>query len=132
MAPMILSTLPSEVLDTRNLFQNWRTTRKPGSAMPDELWTAAVRLARTYGLSAISRSLPIDYGALKKRMEAEDAGCTPRFIELKAIPVAQSPIAEGSVVDLVDADGAKMTIRLAPGASVNVAELVSAFRRRSP
>jgi len=130
--PQMRSDPPTDVRTVRDLFQNWRRARKPGSPMPSELWTAAVRLAREHGISEISRALPIDYGALKRRMEAEDAGQAPRFIELRTEFVPHPPATVGSVVDLVDADGAKMTIRLPAGASFNVADLVSAFRARCP
>ncbi len=132
MMPSPSNAVPAEVLDTCNLFRSWRATRKPGSPMPSELWMAAVRLARVHGLTTISRSLPIDYGALKRRMEAAEGVQAPRFIELNAMPAAKEAVIEGPVVELTDASGAKMTLRLAAGASVDVAELVSAFWRRSP
>jgi hypothetical protein len=64
-------------------------------------------------------------------MAMEEAARPAHFIELKAVPMPEALVAGGSVVEVVDSDGATMTIRLAAGALFNVAELVGAFRRRS-
>ncbi|MGA2083058.1 MAG: hypothetical protein ABSH53_20940 [Holophaga sp.] len=37
--------------------------------MPVEIWTAAVTLAREFGVCRIARALSIDYSALRKRTE---------------------------------------------------------------
>jgi hypothetical protein len=122
-------TLSAEVTSVRQQFRDWRATRKPGSAMPAELWTAAVRLAREHGPYEIARSLPVDYGALKKRMEAEEADRTPRFVEFTPPRIA-SPSDGVAMVELVDADGTRMTVRVSTHEALDVVGLVNAFRRR--
>jgi len=128
-------TLPVEVDQVRGQFQTWRATRKPGSPTPPELWKAAVLLARRHGLYDVSRALPIDYGALKKRMAADggDPG-VPEFIEFTPVePTNTLRTGEaGPVVELAAADGARMTIRLPAGDVLDLVGLVGAFRRRYP
>jgi hypothetical protein len=39
------------------------------SPLPEEMWTAAVELARRHGLYRTARALPIDYANLRKRLK---------------------------------------------------------------
>src|SRR2546427_11986482 len=72
---------------TRRRIARWRA-RCPyrGAAMPAALWAAAVALARQHGLYTTARTLHVDYGSLKKRLEAAGARRvpSPAFIELPA------------------------------------------------
>ncbi len=69
---------------TRRRITRWRE-RCPyrGAAMPAALWAAAVALARRHGLYTTARTLHVDYGSLKKRLDATGArpAPSPAFIE---------------------------------------------------
>jgi hypothetical protein len=54
--------------------ERWREQEVCRWRMPEELWDAAVSLARTHGVGPIARALRLDYGSLKKRM-AHGSGC---------------------------------------------------------
>jgi hypothetical protein len=72
---------------TRRRVARWREARPDtGAPMPAALWTAAVALARHHGLYTTARTLRVDYGALKKRLVAAEAGRVPppAFVELPA------------------------------------------------
>jgi hypothetical protein len=105
--------------------------------MPEELWRSAVLLARTHGVYAVARALRVDYGALKKRCNDPEACRKTRdmpgkFIELPRTPVFGRAEPDGVVVELSDADGAKLVVRLAGGEGLEVRSLAEAFwsRRR--
>ena len=69
---------------TQHRIARWRATCPyRGAAMPAALWAAAVALARQHGLYTKARRLHVDYGALKKRLDAAGAGrvSSPAFIE---------------------------------------------------
>jgi len=127
--PQESSALPADVTSVLDLFLDWRSTRKRGVPIPDALWSAAVGIARRHGLTEISRALSVEYGVLKRRMEAEDAGQTAEFVELKAVHLPEASVADGSVVEVVDSDGARMVIRLPGHGPLDLVGLVSAFRR---
>lgn len=129
MIPQESSALPADVTSVLDLFLDWRSTRKRGVPIPDALWSAAVGIARRHGLTEISRALSVEYGVLKRRMEAEDAGQTAEFVELKAVHLPEASVADGSVVEVVDSDGARMVIRLPGHGPLDLVGLVSAFRR---
>lgn len=120
----------------RPRLQAWRASRRPGSPMPEDLWMEAVSLARKHDPFVVARCLPVDYGALKRRLSPSDgpeakASVRPAdFIELRPAPSKIPPEAPGLVVELVEADGARMVIRLPGTGAVDVASLVGAFRRR--
>ncbi len=107
---------------TRRRIARWRE-RRPyrGAAMPAALWAAAVALARHHGLYTTARRLHVDYGALKKRLDAAGAGRgpSPAFIELPAAgPTGLGPC----VIDLEGRRGRRMRIEVA---GVTVADLVT-------
>src|SRR5437867_4900433 len=56
----------------------WRATRGPGQRIPEALWRAATRLARTHGVSAISSTLRLGYYDLQRRLAAATATTGPR------------------------------------------------------
>lgn len=71
-------------------FEVWRQNRKGKAAIPDELWSAAVDVARREGVSRTATELRVEWNHLKRRMAAA-AGTSsqpspPRFVELVARP----------------------------------------------
>jgi len=92
-----------------------------GAAMPAALWAAAVALARRHGLYTTARRLHVDYGSLKKRLDAAGAGRvpSPAFIELPAArPTGLGPC----VIDLEGRQGRRLRIEVT---GVTVADLVT-------
>ena len=165
---------PAAVVALREQIERWRRVRRGGDAMPAELWAAAVALARgEHTISQVSRWLPVDYGALKRRVETAEAEATEaaemkrdessgatvarvesapldarvpvshsvydedetdalRFVELSGESLFGASAASECVVEVVSADGARMTIRQPAGAELDVVGLTASFWRRSP
>jgi hypothetical protein len=74
-----------ELIHAQSRFQAWRSRRTLGERIPRELWTLAVRLAKTHGVSQTSTSLGLDYYGLKRRVDHESAhpiSSTSPFMEL--------------------------------------------------
>lgn len=90
----------------RPRLQAWRASRRPGSPMPEDLWMEAVALARKHDPFVVARGLPVDYGALKRRMAQSDAPlavATVRpsdFIELRPARSDFPAEAPGPMVEL--------------------------------
>jgi hypothetical protein len=107
---------------TRRRIARWRE-RRPyrGAAMPAALWAAAIAAARHHGLYTTARTLHVDYGSLKKRLDAAGAGrvSSPAFIEL---PAARPPGLGPCVIALEGRRGGRMRIEVA---GVTVADLVT-------
>jgi hypothetical protein len=79
----------AETLDTdqvRTRFESWRQTRKGKARIPDELWSAAVEVARREGVNHTAAALHLDGGKLKRRMMAtgrvRDKTMPPAFVEM--------------------------------------------------
>jgi hypothetical protein len=109
--------VPAEIETVRRGFEQWRKGRKIASPIPERLWEQAVRLARRYGVSRISKLLHVGYYSLKQRVERHAApaagGCdhppTVTFVELDA-PAAPQELA--CLVEWEDTSGAKMRVQL--------------------
>ena len=122
----------------RQGIEAWRAQRPKPPAMPEELWTAAATLAREHGVYAISQSLRVDYGGLKRRV-AEAGGERVRdedggddFVEVSGSQILEShPTTDAataaSVVEMTHADGSRMVVRLTAQEPVDVVGLASAF-----
>ena len=97
MARAELRGRPADVTALRERIEQWRRRRRGGDAMPAELWSASVSLARgQYTVYEISKWLRVDYGALKRRVvesaEAEEGRREEHADDLMMVPVE----AEGS------------------------------------
>jgi hypothetical protein len=117
----------------RRRIERWRRTRVKRSPMPPELWSAATELAQELGVYRVAREAGVGYESLKDRVEvhgehgAREAGA---FVELAgASLVSAAPATAGSEVELSDASGTTMVIRLTADQAVDVAALLAAFRR---
>jgi hypothetical protein len=67
-------------------FEEWRRNRKGKAPIPDELWAAAVEVARREGVSRTSTELRVEWNHLKRRMAGAQGTSAkpalPRFVEL--------------------------------------------------
>src|SRR5439155_5077642 len=91
---MAISARSLGLQHTRRRIARWRETRTHrGAPMPAALWAAAVALARQHGLYTTARTLRIDYGSLKKRLDTASPGRvpTPAFVELPTAPPPSQP-----------------------------------------
>ena len=110
-------TIPNSMrlAQTRRRVEQWRETRPHRHApMPAALWAAAVAAARQHGLSRTARTLRVDYGALKKHLEASadtaDALASPTFVEFASV----MPASLGACVIEREGPGGTLRLRL-PG-----------------
>jgi len=72
------------IREVRTRFEQWRRNRKKKAAIPDELWSAAVR----DGVNRTAAELRLDGGKLKRLMVAAGPGASKSapasFVELVA------------------------------------------------
>jgi hypothetical protein len=96
----------------RDGFEAWRRERKRGARIPDSLWTTAVKLAESHGVSRTASTLKLDYHGLKKRVAAkasDSVSVSDAFIELSTPPRAGSG---ECVVEFEDGSGASIRVHL--------------------
>ena len=74
--------------EVRARFENWRQNRRGKQPIPEELWSAAIEVARRDGVNPTAAALHLDGGKLKRRMVAADSESSqampPTFVELMA------------------------------------------------
>ena len=101
--------------DTRRRVERWRETRPHRHGpMPAALWDAAVAAARQHGLYPTARALRVDYGALKKHLQAADPGhalTSATFVELAPTRPMTSADTPACVIE-VDSPRGTMRIQL--------------------
>lgn len=125
-----------DIAALRERVEGWRRSRAAFGPMPAELWAEAEAIARKRGLYATSRGARIDYGTLARRVksapESRGQAAAVAFVELRgAESLGQTPIGV-AVVEMADASGRHMTVRLEGAGSVDLASLVTAFCGANP
>ena len=130
--------LPAAVTELRNRIDHWRQTRERRTMMPPELWAAAVVLAKRHGVYRVAHGTGVAFDGLKRRI-AETAGrrvtvsSPAAFVELSGAHLLSGPMnsGPGTVVELSDAAGTRLTVRLGREVELDMAGLVTAFRQRA-
>jgi len=116
-----------DVTEVRSRFEQWRQTRQGKARIPDELWSAAVAVARRDGVNRTAAALHLDGGKLKRRMAAAHArprkDAPPAFVEL----VASS--ADGAPEYTIEMEGrhGKLRIHSKGATAADLAELSRAL-----
>ena len=122
---------PERLDALRGQIQNWRQRRKVPGPMPEELWDAAVALAKDCGVCRMARALTLDYTALRKRTEKlPEAGLVkPTFVQLPATLASENvpSVSPGATIEISARDGSRMLIHLEAGRGMETATVVAAF-----
>lgn len=110
----------------------WRQHRPGRSRIPEPFWTDAIALARTEGVSRVSRVLRLHYQRLKDRLNTAlprtAPVALPAFVEL-TVPPSPNGCPECRV-ELTHRTGAKMTIHFPAASSSQFLPLAEAFWRQ--
>lgn len=134
--------LRPEIRKVRERIERWRETRAKRSPMPETLWAAATALARGHGAYRISQDLGVNYDSLKSRLDKTGRGArsvrrSPRrktavnvakFVELEPAPTLAALDRDGALVEVQDASGSKLTIRVGASSTIDVCDVLAAFR----
>ena len=115
---------PRTVEEVAARLEEWRQSRQKRAAIPEELWSAAIEVARREGVSRTAAALRLDYGKLKRLMIAahgvEKKTPSPSFMELIA------PEAGAVAQCAIEMEGRRARIRIELKASAT--EVVSFSR----
>jgi hypothetical protein len=134
---MTTSTLPTHDIHPKlqsvaRRLSAWRSTRQRGQRIPEDLWKAAVTLARSHGLNPTASALKLNYYDLQRRLGSAPVhgGAAPlpsAFVEL----AAPSPVirAEGTTLELVRPSGSRVILRLTSDHPTELCPLVELFLR---
>ena len=107
--------------------EQWRSHKKNGERIPQQLWNEALGLVSTYGVSQVSRTLRLSYTDLNKRLrivEAEQRRQSPveetAFVQIDPALVEQvpGPDAGAGWMELERPDGLRLRMRPTHGADM--------------
>jgi hypothetical protein len=114
--------IPIDLSEMKQKLAEWRSAQPTRTPLPNSLWQPIIKLAQKHGLYRTARTLPIDYGTLKRRCDGNPvrrkSTAPTSFVEL--IP-AVTPTT-GCVIEM---------IRMETTGEVNWAQLFEAWRRRA-
>jgi hypothetical protein len=104
-----------EIVELQRRLDEFRSTQRRRTKLPESFWQAAVELARQHGLSRVAQPLRLDYMALKERLggtsdvqQQMPKQPKPTFVEL----VSPAPVLlEECVIEVESTAGSKMRIQ---------------------
>ncbi len=128
-------------------FQEWRSRRKLGEPIPEELWSLAVALTDCYSISKVSRSLKLAWHYLKRRVlkRQKGNGCgvgmgnalfkePASFLELKLDDNGFPPVLSGGagcLLEIHKMDGSHLKLTFPMSASdtisLNMTQICESF-----
>ena len=137
MKPLTFSSTDLRVLQRQ--LDSWRRRQTGRGRLPQELWEGAAKLARTQGVSAVARSLHLDFYRLQRCTRelsgsAEARPASGRFVELKlAVPLQPGNETTGTSgwVELSDGPDRRMRLHTGHDPAAWVA-LARSFWRTAP
>jgi hypothetical protein len=121
--------LVAKIEPLRQQVEAWRKARRPNEHMPESFWEPATQLAKEYGLAPVQGILGIDYRGLQRRV----SGVRPpppakkalaSFVEL---PALSPPRRTEHTLELEDASGRRLSIKLSGGSLSELAPVIQAF-----
>ena len=136
--------IPKEIEEVRERIEEWRRTRPKVMAMPDELWQAAVSLARKYTPYEVALPLRLNVTKLKERMLLDvhtsttspsndtNALSSATFVSLPPPSFCSLPELAACLVQMEATDGARLSFRLPAANSDTLLALADSFWRRNP
>ena len=132
------AALPSQIGDILARIQAWRSSRKRGAPMPEDLWRVAGEWASKVGINPVRKALGLSYAELKKHSQPKQAlqvlqrpdPVPPAFAELDGAFFAGGVSPAGPTVEVTNPDGGRLVMRLALGSPVDALCLLEAFLER--
>lgn len=98
-------------------FVQWRSARKRGERISNEMWSAAVDMAHLHGVQSTSTELRVDPHILKRRLDqftaAQVGALEPQFVEMFAAPALGAAPMARCVVEMENVQGGRMRVELA-------------------
>jgi len=122
--------MPVALEKVRGRFADWRDQKQGRERIPEELWKAAARVARRYGVNQVSSILRLDYSRLKQRTGKEEdrrgsAQITDVvFAEMEGVTPERETMC---VVELEKENGTRMRICVRDAATVDWSRMKEAF-----
>jgi len=101
-------------------FKQWRSVKKKGERIPDHLWSEAVGLLGTYGVSQVTRTLRLSGTDLNKRrgiigadQHRQGPGAGTTFVEIDPTLVDQGLVTDVTAawMELERPDGLRVRIQ---------------------
>ncbi|MGC9158679.1 MAG: hypothetical protein ACP5FH_06775, partial [Terracidiphilus sp.] len=113
--------IPAGLRRVHRKLERWRSRRQGRSPLPEALWRAAAEAAREHGVFRTGQVLHLEYGKLKRVMNAtRGKACSPtRFVELAPLAALGG---DECVIELEGTRG-KLRLRLRGSAAGSLAGL---------
>ena len=128
------AAVPS-LTEVQKRFLAWRQSKTPGSAIPAELWEAAVTLSERISPARVAKELGLNYSDLGKHIAARGTGVAkgePPPLPFLEMPVPTSASSPACLVEMQNRQGDTLRIYLAANQPLDLVALGQAFWGTGP
>lgn len=131
-------TTRGAVQQLRLALEKWRREYSAPTAIPDEIWSRAARLAAEQGVGTVARELGLHYGKLKRLTEAlgpneGSAESSVTFVEVRpALVQGEGNVSASSVtcvLELESCSGSRMRANLIGASPLDLAVMFREYSR---
>jgi hypothetical protein len=121
--------IPGAIEQLQRQLDEFRSTQRHRTKLPETLWQAAVELARQHGVYSVAHPLRLDYTGLKKRLDGvldpKKKAVKSAFVELIA---DNSAMMADCVIEFESSVGSKMRIHWKASTAPDWISLFRAWR----
>ena len=121
--------IPGAIEQLQRQLDEFRSTQRHRTKLPETLWQAAVELARQHGVYSVAHPLRLDYTGLKKRLDGvldpKKKAVKSAFVELIA---DNSAMMADCVIEFESSVGSKMRIQWKASTAPDWISLFRAWR----
>jgi hypothetical protein len=115
--------IPETLLEARQRLEEWRSTNRPRSPLPEWVWQEAVKLAERHGVNCTAQALRLDYMQLKKRLPTRSQPDSTNFVELIAAAVPNNTRC------LIEVESPQGKLRVEMSSAPDWSQLLRAWRQ---
>lgn len=108
----------------RERISRYRQGKHRRAHLPAAVWAEAAGWAEKFGVYRASRALGVSYESLRRQATGKKR--SRGFVEFSGAQLLEATV--GSVVELSDAAGVRLTIKLGGAQALDVAAVVAGFR----
>jgi len=121
---------PAALKRVEGQFAQWRSQKHGRERIPEELWSAAAKVAGRHGINRVSSILRVDYSHLKRRVhkggyeKEHKGGSDAVFVEIDSSASAGD---QSCIIELEKETGVRMRICVRDASAVDWGRMKEAF-----
>jgi len=109
-------------------FERWRRSHRGRLPIPEGLWASAATVAREHGVFRTAKVLRLEYGKLKRMVEAAPGSPQPSVAQTAFLELMPQPVGVADCLIEVEGPGGKMRLQWKGATASDLAGLIRLWK----